>query len=128
MILGVYNTYLSAVSIVNMNVINPMLIGVIIGSLIFMKIIKILLNKFHFQTIMGIIGFSIGSVFLIEVNTGVLAVVAVDNNYASLCSRGFCYSECNKKETLKESKEYFKQVQDCLRVKNLKKLEELDLF
>ena len=41
--------------------------------------------------------FSIGSVFLIEVNTGVLAVVAVDNNYASLCSRGFFYSEYNKK-------------------------------
>lgn len=72
--------------------------------------------------------FSIGSAFLIEINIGVLAVVAVDNNYNSLCSRGFCYSECNKKETLKESKEYFKQVQDCLRVKNLKKLEELDLF
>lgn len=65
MILGVYNTYLSAVSIVNMNVIFPMLIGVIIGSLIFMKIIKILLDKFHYQTIMGIIGFSLGSVFIL---------------------------------------------------------------
>lgn len=72
--------------------------------------------------------FSIGSVFLIEVNTGVLAVVAVDNNYTSLCSRGFFYSEYNKKETLKESKRYFKQIQDCLRIKDLKKLEELDLF
>ena len=65
MILGVYNTYLSAVSIVNMNVITPMLIGVIIGSLIFMKIIRILLNKFHFQTIMGIIGFSLGSILIL---------------------------------------------------------------
>ena len=65
MILGVYNTYLSAVSIVNMNVITPMLIGVIIGSLIFMKIIKVLLDKFHFQTIMGIIGFSLGSIFIL---------------------------------------------------------------
>lgn len=65
MILGVYNTYLSAVSIVNMNVISPMLIGVIIGSLIFMKIIRILLNKFHFQTIMGIIGFSLGSILIL---------------------------------------------------------------
>lgn len=65
MILGVYNTYLSAVSIVNMNVIFPMLIGIIIGSLIFMKIIKILLDKFHFPTIMGIIGFSLGSVLIL---------------------------------------------------------------
>lgn len=65
MILGVYNTYLSAVSIVNMNVITPMLIGVIIGSLIFMKIIKILLDKFHYPTIMGIIGFSLGSILIL---------------------------------------------------------------
>lgn len=65
MILGVYNTYLSAVSIVNMNVIFPMLIGVIIGSLIFMKLIQILLNKFHSQTMFGIIGFSLGSILIL---------------------------------------------------------------
>lgn len=65
MIVGVYNTYLSAVSIVNMNVITPMLIGVIIGSLIFMKITKILLDKFHYPTIMGIIGFSLGSILIL---------------------------------------------------------------
>lgn len=64
-ILGVYNTYLSAVSIVNMNVIFPMLIGVAIGSFIFMKIINILLKNYHYQTIMGIIGFSVGSVFIL---------------------------------------------------------------
>ena len=65
MILGVYSTYLSAVSIVNMNVITPMLIGVIIGSFIFMKIIKFLLDKFHYHTLMGIIGFSLGSIFIL---------------------------------------------------------------
>lgn len=65
MILGVYNTYLSAVSIVNMNVIFPMLIGVFVGSLIFMKVIKILLDKFHYQAMMGIIGFSLGSIFIL---------------------------------------------------------------
>lgn len=65
MILGVYNTYLSAVSIVNMNVITPMLIGVIIGSLILMKIIKVLLDKFHMQTMFGIIGFSLGSILIL---------------------------------------------------------------
>ena len=65
MILGVYNTYLSAVSIVNMNVIFPMLIGVFVGSLIFMKVIKILLDKFHYQVMMGIIGFSLGSIFIL---------------------------------------------------------------
>lgn len=65
MILGVYNIYLSAVSIVNMNVIFPMIIGVIIGSLIFIKLIKLLLDRFHIQTLFGIIGFSLGSIFIL---------------------------------------------------------------
>lgn len=65
MILGVYSTYLSAISMVNMNVLFPMIIGILIGSIIFMKIIKILLNKFHTQTIFGIIGFSLGSVLIL---------------------------------------------------------------
>ncbi len=65
MILGVYDTYLSAVSIVNMSVLFPMFIGVAIGSFIFMKIIKLLLEKFYIQTMFGIIGFSLGSVFIL---------------------------------------------------------------
>ena len=65
MILGVYDTYLSAVSIVNMSVVFPMIIGVVIGSFIFMKIIKVLLDKFHLQTMFGIIGFSLGSIFIL---------------------------------------------------------------
>jgi len=65
MILGVYSTYLSAVSIVNMNVLLPMIIGIGLGSLIFMKIIQILLNKYHSQTMFGIIGFSLGSVLIL---------------------------------------------------------------
>ena len=65
MILSVYNTYLSAVSIVNMNVILPMIIGVIIGSFVFIKIIKLLLDRFHIQTLFGIIGFSLGSIFIL---------------------------------------------------------------
>ena len=65
MILGVYSTYLSAVSIVNMNVLFPMMLGAGIGSIIFIKIIQILLNKYHYQTIFGIIGFSLGSVLIL---------------------------------------------------------------
>lgn len=65
MILGVYNIYLSAVSIVNMNVITPILIGVIVGSLMLMKIVKVLLDKFHMQTMFGIIGFSLGSILIL---------------------------------------------------------------
>ena len=65
MFLGVYSTYLRAISIVNMNVLCPMLIGVGIGSIVFMKIIQILLNKYHSQTMFGIIGFSLGSVLIL---------------------------------------------------------------
>lgn len=65
MILGVYNTYLSALSIVNMTVLLPIMIGAGIGSFIFMKIIQKLLNKYHSQTIFGIIGFSLGSVLIL---------------------------------------------------------------
>ena len=65
MLLGVYSTYLSAVSMVNMNVLFPMMLGAGIGSIIFMKIIQYLLNRFHSQTIFGIIGFSLGSVLIL---------------------------------------------------------------
>lgn len=65
MILGVYSTYLSAVSMVNMTVLFPMMLGAGIGSIIFMKIIQYLLNKYHSQTILGIIGFSLGSVLIL---------------------------------------------------------------
>lgn len=66
MILGVYTTYLSALSIVNMTVLFPMMLGAGIGSIIFMKIIQKLLNKYHSQTIFGIIGFSLGSIFVLS--------------------------------------------------------------
>lgn len=65
MLLGVYSTYLSAVSVVNMTVLFPMMLGAGIGSIIFMKIIQKLLNKYHSQTIFGIIGFSLGSVLIL---------------------------------------------------------------
>lgn len=65
MLLGVYSTYLSAISVVNMNVLFPMMLGAGIGCFIFMKIIQKLLNKYHSQTIFGIIGFSLGSVLIL---------------------------------------------------------------
>ena len=40
MILGIYSTYLSALSVVNMTVLFPMMLGAGIGSIIFMKIIQ----------------------------------------------------------------------------------------
>ena len=68
MILGVYSTYLSAISNLNICILLPMVIGVIIGSFIFMKIIQILLKKYHYQTMFGIIGFGLGSIFILYPN------------------------------------------------------------
>lgn len=65
MILGVYSTYLSAISNLNIYILIPMVIGIIIGSFIFMKAIQILLNKYHSQTMFGIIGFGLGSIFIL---------------------------------------------------------------
>lgn len=68
MLLGVYSTYLSALSVVNMTVLFPISIGLAIGCLFFMKITQKLLNKYHSQTILGIIGFSLGSIFILYPN------------------------------------------------------------
>ena len=65
MLLGVYSTYLSALSTFNLSILIPMIFGIAIGSIIFMKVIQILLNKYHSQTMFGIIGFSLGSVLIL---------------------------------------------------------------
>lgn len=71
MLLGVYSLYLSSVSTLYLPVLIPMAIGLGIGSFIFMKIIKYLLDKFYVKTMFLIIGFTLGSVFVLfpEVNT-----------------------------------------------------------
>ena len=65
MLLGVYSAYLSSVAEVYLPILIPIGIGLIIGSLICMKIIKFLLDKYYVQTFYSIIGFSIGSVFVL---------------------------------------------------------------
>ena len=65
MLLGVYGTYLNALSTIDLYVLLPLILGIGIGSIVFMKIIQILLNNFHLQTMFGIIGFSLGSVLIL---------------------------------------------------------------
>lgn len=79
MLLGTYSLYLSSVSTLYFPVLIPMAIGVIIGSLIFMKIIKYLLDKFYTQTMFSIIGFTLGSVLVLlpEINTMVETIIAL---------------------------------------------------
>lgn len=65
MLLGVYSAYLTSVSSLYLPILVPMGIGLLIGCLIFMKITKFLLNKYYPQTFYAIIGFSLGSIFVI---------------------------------------------------------------
>ena len=65
MLLGVYSTYLNAISTINITILFPMAIGLTLGSFVFMKIIQYLLNRYHSQTMFGIIGFSLGSIFIL---------------------------------------------------------------
>lgn len=65
MILGVYSIYLNAVANINIRILIPMGIGIVSGSLIFMKIIQYLFNKYYSQTYYSIIGFVIASIVVL---------------------------------------------------------------
>ena len=71
MLLGIYQTYLSSISNLFFPVLIPIGIGLIIGSLIVMKAIKILLDRYYQQTMMSIIGFTLGSILVLlpEINS-----------------------------------------------------------
>lgn len=62
MMLGVYNLYLFSVSTLDFNILLPMGIGLALGSIVFLIIIKYCLDKFHVQTYYAIIGFVLGSI------------------------------------------------------------------
>lgn len=65
MLLGVYSAYLTSVAGMYIPILIPIGIGLIIGCLICMKIIKYLLDNYYMQTFYSIIGFTIGSVFVL---------------------------------------------------------------
>lgn len=63
LVLGLYNTVITAVTEFNIPVLLPILIGGIIGTLGTAKVIENLLNKYPEATYMIIFGFILGSVF-----------------------------------------------------------------
>lgn len=62
MMLGIYDTYLLAVSTVNLYILIPMGIGLVLGGITFLEIIKYCLDNFYIQTYYSIIGFVLGSI------------------------------------------------------------------
>lgn len=65
MLLGVYDAYLVSVASLYIPFLIPLFFGLIIGSIICMKLIKFLLDNFYSQTFFCIIGFTLGSIFVL---------------------------------------------------------------
>lgn len=65
MIMGVYDMYLLAISTVNLYILIPMGIGLILGGYVFLNIIRYSLTNFYTQTYYAILGFVLGSVFIL---------------------------------------------------------------
>ena len=65
MLMGVYCSYISSISTLYFPILIPLGIGLILGSIIFMKITNFLLKNFYIQTFYTIIGFTLGSIFVL---------------------------------------------------------------
>ncbi len=65
MLLGIYPIYLSSVSNLYLPILIPIFIGALLGSFFFMKLTKFLLDHFYVPTFYAIIGFTIGSIFVL---------------------------------------------------------------
>lgn len=65
MMLGIYSSYLSAISTLNFSILLPLGIGLILGSVIFMFLINFLFSHFKSYTYFLILGFVLGSVLVI---------------------------------------------------------------
>lgn len=67
MCFGMYTIYLDAISSFNLSVLIPMGIGLMIGGILFLKIIKYLLDNYYMETFYTIIGFTLGSILVLYV-------------------------------------------------------------
>ena len=65
MILGGYNLYLEGLATFNLYILIPMGIGLIVGGFIFLKVIEFLFSHFKTYTYYAIIGFTLGSIFVL---------------------------------------------------------------
>lgn len=63
--LGVYTSVITSVSEFNLSILIPVAIGVLIGLILGVKIVKILLSKYNQATYMAILGLVMGSVLVI---------------------------------------------------------------
>ena len=65
MMLGLYQIYLSAISTFNLSILLPIGVGILIGGTLFLFLINFLFKFVKSYTYFGIVGFIIGSIFVI---------------------------------------------------------------
>lgn len=68
MCFGTYFIYLEAISLLNLSVLIPMGIGILCGSIFFLFLIRFLFKNYVHQTYYSIIGFVLGSIFVLLPN------------------------------------------------------------
>ena len=68
MCFGTYYIYLESIALLNLNVLIPLGLGLICGSLFFLYLIRFLFKNYSHQTYYSIIGFILGSIFILLPN------------------------------------------------------------
>ena len=86
MIMGIYNIYLTSISNLYFPVLIPIGIGIVLGSIILMKTTNFLLKHFYEKTFYSIIGFTLGSIFVLLPNNiiginGVISLICIILGY-----------------------------------------------
>lgn len=86
MLMGVYGSYISSISSMHFPILIPIGIGLILGSIIFMKATNFLLKNFYTQTFYTIIGFTLGSIFVLFPNVqfdlnGLICIICISIGY-----------------------------------------------
>lgn len=82
MLMGVYGSYISSISSLYFPILIPLGIGLLLGSIIFMKVTSFLLKRFYIQTFYTIIGFTLGSIFVLFPNiqydlNGLICIICI---------------------------------------------------
>lgn len=65
MLLGIYDIYLTSVANITIAILFPMGIGLALGGFLFLKIIDFFLKHYFSETYYAIIGFTLGSIFVL---------------------------------------------------------------
>ena len=65
MLFGVYSSYIDAISTIFIPFLFPLGVGLSLGCFVFIRLTKFLLDNYYPQTFFSIIGFTIGSIFVL---------------------------------------------------------------